>query len=1042
MKTTSLVSSVKITSWSFAVTCLFFGAVSTRAQKNGAGIESTEPVVVERGLHHRVWQRAIIQPLPGGRSITNRSSVVELESGMHYVKDGQWLESREEVEILNGAAVARQGQHQVIFAANINSPGAIDLLAPDGQRFRSHVLGLVYTDYASGKSVMIAEVKDSIGQVLPPNQVIYTDAFDGDCVADLRYTYTKAGFEQDVILRTTPPSPAEWGLNPETSRMEVFTEFLEAPQAKVTSVMLKQETDEAARQTMREPDLIDQRLDFGGMSIGQGQAFPLRGRGEDFSDSAVPTGKSLEKIDGRLILIEKVDYAAVREHLGRLPKSAFINKQRKVGLPDPGRTMLASLLPGRPIGVSGKWRDGQYAKVDTTRKGFVLDYVTVNSSLTNYLLKGDTTYLATNTVNFYGTTILEGGVVIKFATNGQFNVYGAVDCRTAPYRPATFTSKDDNTIGEVMSGSTGIPGLPAVHSFYCRDTTTTNELHDLRVFYSQYGVTAGTSVKLNVNNLQITKSTRGVAMESGSLVQCRNFLFTDLTDGFYLTGTTTNRSEHGTMHRVTNYRSSTNGLFTLTNSLLISVTNNIVLHQSANVVTNVSDTGFFQTVGAATHYLASGSTNRDAGTTNINTTLLADLKKKTTYPPVVIGDGGYYTNTLTLYPQAQRDTDTPDIGYHYEPLDYVINGVTLTNASITAMPGVAMGIRTIYSTGFGLLGGSALYCEGTPDNLNRIVRYNMVQEQSNTNWTDYATSGAYNIGTSWSSTVNAPILRLRFTEFSVAAASAETMYHIYGFSEDYGSHSIRDCQFHNGDMWSFRPTFNITNCLFNRTRVIIAQTDTSIDTTFRNSTFVGGDLQLYNDNTGTWTFKDNLFDGTTTYIEGTITNSYNAYTTNATRLTPTNVNDVKLSVTNVTYATGRLGSFYLPTNLTSHSTLFNSGSWNATNAGLYHYTTTTNQLKETNSVVDIGFHYVAVNSSGAPLDSDGDGLGDYLEDVNGNGSKESTETGWLSAISDADTDGDGVSDYLEVLLGRNPLVAGSTNDNSGTLNLRLYTPLR
>jgi hypothetical protein len=263
-------------------------------------------------------------------------------------------------------------------------------------------------------------------------------------------------------------------------------------------------------------------------------------------------------------------------------------------------------------------------------------------------------------------------------------------------------------------------------------------------------------VKLNINNLQITKSTRGVAMESGSLVQCRNFLFTDLTDGFYLTGTTTNRSEHGTMHRVTNYRSSTNGLFTLTNSLLISVTNNFVLHQSANVVTNVSDTGFFQTVGAATHYLASGSTNRDAGTTNINTTLLADLKKKTTYPPVVIGDGGYYTNTLTLYPQAQRDTDTPDIGYHYEPLDYVINGVTLTNASITAMPGVAMGIRTIYSTGFGLLGGSALYCEGTPDNLNRIVRYNMVQEQSNTNWTDYATSGAYNIGTSWSSTVNAP----------------------------------------------------------------------------------------------------------------------------------------------------------------------------------------------------------------------------------------------------------------------------------------------
>ncbi len=164
--------------------------------------------------------------------------------------------------------------------------------------------------------------------------------------------------------------------------------------------------------------------------------------------------------------------------------------------------------------------------------------------------------------------------------------------------------------------------------------------------------------------------------------------------------------------------------------------------------------------------------------------------------------------------------------------------------------------------------------------------------------------------------------------------------------------------------------------------------------TFRNCTFVGGDLQLYQGNSTIWTFKDNLFDGTTSYMEGTITNSYNAYTTNATRLTPTAASDIKLSVTNITYAKGLLGSFYLPTNLTSHSTLFNSGSWNATNAGLYHFTTTTNQVKETNSVIDIGFHYVAVNSSGSPLDNDGDGRADYFEDTDGDGIADAGETGW------------------------------------------------
>jgi hypothetical protein len=52
--------------------------------------------------------------------------------------------------------------------------------------------------------------------------------------------------------------------------------------------------------------------------------------------------------------------------------------------------------------------------------------------------------------------------------------------------------------------------------------------------------------------------------------------------------------------------------------------------------------------------------------------------------------------------------------------------------------------------------------------------------------------------------------------------------------------------------------------------------------------------------------------------------------------------------------------------------------------------------------------------------------------------------GSVSSLESAetDTDGDGVNDDLEVLLGRNPLVAGTTNDVNGVVNLRLYTPLK
>ena len=75
------------------------------------------------------------------------------------------------------------------------------------------------------------------------------------------------------------------------------------------------------------------------------------------------------------------------------------------------------------------------------------------------------------------------------------------------------------------------------------------------------------------------------------------------------------------------------------------------------------------------------------------------------------------------------------------------------------------------------------------------------------------------------------------------------------------------------------------------------------------------------------------------------------------------------------------GHFYLPPD----SPLIQEGSTTADQLGLYHFTTQTNQTPEGTSVVNIGYHYVATDVGGNPLDTNGDGIPDYLEDANGDG---------------------------------------------------------
>src|ERR1019366_5993270 len=88
--------------------------------------------------------------------------------------------------------------------------------------------------------------------------------------------------------------------------------------------------------------------------------------------------------------------------------------------------------------------------------------VPVVGSRQDYRFKGDTTYYVDGSagpVELYGTTVIEGGAVIKFASdpNAKLVINGPLQCQTSPWRPAIFTARDDDTVGYRLTLFTGAP---------------------------------------------------------------------------------------------------------------------------------------------------------------------------------------------------------------------------------------------------------------------------------------------------------------------------------------------------------------------------------------------------------------------------------------------------------------------------------------------------------------------------------------------------------------------------------------------------------
>jgi len=273
-------------------------ATSTAEAFQGAGYQ-----IGEKALHRRVWSRVILHTnLTDGTISRQTNRITELSSGLHRWLTNQagasLVECTPEIVTTTNGFLARGAGHQALFAPNANSYAAVQTRLADGQVLKSHFLGLAYHDVASGSNIMFAVVKDCAARLIGSNSVIYPDAFT-DLNASIRYTYTKAGISQDIVIHERPPDPADWGLNPATTHLLAITEFVESP-----APQIQERTWLAGLETLQ-----DQRIEFGPMLMIPGHALttPYAGKSD-----VIPVAKTFQTLGNRTVLVERLQFSRAR----------------------------------------------------------------------------------------------------------------------------------------------------------------------------------------------------------------------------------------------------------------------------------------------------------------------------------------------------------------------------------------------------------------------------------------------------------------------------------------------------------------------------------------------------------------------------------------------------------------------------------------------------------------------------------------------------------------------------------------------------------
>jgi hypothetical protein len=279
--------------------------------------------------------------------------------------------------------------------------------------------------------------------------------------------------------------------------------------------------------------------------------------------------------------------------------------------------------------------------------------------------------IISGTVTLFGTNTFEGGAVLKY-TNGASltltvsTISSRANWLATAYRPVIFTAKDDDSVGETISGSTGTPtNYYAGIALQIVEFNTT--LANLRIAYAQQAIWVVAAGSSSISDAQFINCQEGILATAGPTINLRNVLFANVATNFSATAGVTFNAQNVTFSGSTNLATGDTfdeGVtFLLTNCILANVaslTNGFLtlsgdhngFYKSRTFGTGqVTNTFYpFQSVGGGSFYLTNGCSFVNAGTTNLDPTLLAELRQTTTFTP----QAGNFP-----------DTNAPDLGLHY-----------------------------------------------------------------------------------------------------------------------------------------------------------------------------------------------------------------------------------------------------------------------------------------------------------------------------------------------------------------------------------------